>query len=201
MVTDGCMTGIAGVVCQGSDWRDAAVAAFYSAKLNNAQRNYPVHEIEMLAGVETMLRHKDLLQGVQFTWITDHKGLIHLLNQKTISGRQARWLEKISPFVFTVKYVAATDNVLADALSRLYSNDSPGTERARSEFTAFDLMDDEPEKITDEMVLLAGIEAVVATHKSSRRKNDIGAETGRPETSKEFAQQMKGKFILRGPRE
>ena len=51
MVTDGCATGIAGVVSQGPDWKTAAVAAFYSAKLNNAQRNYPVHEIEMLAGV------------------------------------------------------------------------------------------------------------------------------------------------------
>ena len=48
---------------------------FYSDKLNSAQQNYPVHEIEMLAGVETMLRHHDILQGVKFKWITDHKGL------------------------------------------------------------------------------------------------------------------------------
>jgi hypothetical protein len=100
MVTDGCLTGIAGVISQGINWKSAHVVAFYSAKLNNAQRNYPVHEIEMLAGVETMLRHKDILQGVHFKWITDHKGLIYLLNQKSVSGRQARWLEKISSFIF-----------------------------------------------------------------------------------------------------
>jgi len=57
MVTDGCSTGIAGLVSQGEDWRTAKIAAFYSAKLNPAQQNYPVHEIEMLAGVETMLCH------------------------------------------------------------------------------------------------------------------------------------------------
>ena len=73
MVTDGCSTGIAGVVSQGNDWKNAYIAAFYSAKLNNAQRNYPTHEIEMLASVETMLRHKDILQGVHFNWVTDHK--------------------------------------------------------------------------------------------------------------------------------
>ena len=84
---DSCLTGIAGVVSQGADWKTAVVAAFYSAKLNSAQRNYPVHEIEMLAGVETMLRHKDVLQGVHFTWVTDHKGLIYILNQKSVSGR------------------------------------------------------------------------------------------------------------------
>jgi len=58
MVTDGCSTGVAGLVSQGSDWRDAKIAAFYSTKLNSAQQNYPVHEIEMLAGIETMLHNK-----------------------------------------------------------------------------------------------------------------------------------------------
>lgn len=201
MVTDGCLTGIAGVISQGADWKKATVAAFYSAKLNSAQRNYPVHEIEMLAGVETMLRHRDILQGVHFTWITDHKGLIHLLNQKNMSGRQARWLEKISLFVFKVEYAPGCDNVLADTLSRMYSNDSPGTVRARSEFTSFDMLEDDPVEITDEMTLLAGMEAIVATHKPPRSKKLLGAETGRPETSKEFAQQMKDRFVLRGPRE
>ena len=57
MVTNGCSTGVAGLISQGDDWRTARIAAFYSAKLNPAQQNYPVHEIEMLAGVETMLRH------------------------------------------------------------------------------------------------------------------------------------------------
>jgi hypothetical protein len=201
MVTDGSATGIAGVVSQGDDWKTARVAAFYSAKLNNAQRNYPVHEIEMLAGVETMLRHRDILQGVHFKWITDHKGLIYLLNQKNISGRQARWLEKISSFIFEVIYAAGSENVLADALSRIYSNDSKGTERSRSEFTAYDLMDEEPIELPNDMTLLAGMEAVVATHRDSNKRDVLGAETGRPETAQEFASRVKGKFVLRGPRE
>ena len=199
MVTDGCATGVAGVVSQGIDWKTAKVAAFYSAKLNNAQRNYPVHEIEMLAGIETMLRHKDVLQGVHFKWVTDHKGLIYLLNQKAVSGRQARWLEKISSFVFEVVYAAGSENVLADALSRMYSNDSVGTDRTRSEFTMYDVSDDEADVLQTDMILLAGMDAVVATHRASRSKNKPGAETGRPETSKEFAQRMKDKFVLRGP--
>jgi hypothetical protein len=55
MMTDACLGGIGGVIAQGADWRTAKVATCYSAKLNPAQRNYPVHEQEMLAGVETML--------------------------------------------------------------------------------------------------------------------------------------------------
>ena len=76
MITDGLATGISGVVSQGEDWKMAKVAAFYSAKLNSAQQNYPVHEIEMLAGIETMLCHMDILQGTKFKWLTDHKGLM-----------------------------------------------------------------------------------------------------------------------------
>jgi hypothetical protein len=82
MITDGCSTGISGLISQGEDWKNARVAAFYSAKLNPAQQNYPVHEIEMLTGVETMLQNTDVLQGTKFKWLTDHKGLIYLLNQR-----------------------------------------------------------------------------------------------------------------------
>ena len=74
-----------------------------------------------------MLRHRDILQGVHFKWITDHKGLVYLLNQKNMSGCQAWWLEKISSFVFKVVYIAGSENMLADALSQMYAHDLVGT--------------------------------------------------------------------------
>ena len=138
MVTDGCITGLAGVISQGTDWKTATVAAFFSVKLSPAQQNYPVHEIELLAGIETMLRYRDILQGVKFRWFTDHKGLIHLVHQKNLSGRQARWMEKIGEFDFDVIYVPGAENILSDALSRIYSNDAKGTVRASEEYTAHD---------------------------------------------------------------
>ena len=197
MVTDGCSTGISGLVSQGIDWKTAKIAAFYSAKLNSAQQNYPVHEIEMLAGVETMLRHVDILQ--------DHRGLIHLLNQKNLSGRQARWLEKISSFTFEVVYIPGSENVIADALSRLYSNDSAGTQRARSEFTSHGMADDDTldvEMVPENLPVLAGIEArVVMRHSPRGHKEAQGDVTARPETSRAFAARMRDCFVLRGPAE
>ncbi|PIL32366.1 hypothetical protein GSI_05612 [Ganoderma sinense ZZ0214-1] len=138
LVTDGSHGGIAGVVTQGEDFRRGNVAAFFSAKLSSAQMNYPVHEIEMLVGIESMRRHCDILLGCSFTWVTDHKGLIHLLKQKNLSGHQARWLECISEFDFTIEYVPGVENVLADALSCIYAHDRPGTVRAPSKYTQFD---------------------------------------------------------------
>ncbi|KAJ3518583.1 hypothetical protein NMY22_g13602 [Coprinellus aureogranulatus] len=293
VVTDACVTGIAGVVSQGKDWKTAKVAAFFSAKLNKAQQNYPVHELEMLAGLETMLRHRDILQGAKFTWYTDHKGLRHLLAQRDLSGRQARWLEKMSGFDFVVEYVPGSENILSDALSRLYANDAPGTVRARGEYTDFDIVSNdalteqavtmplyvgkegamavpppEDEHLIDAFAItrsrgteqVDGAEkaATAAPRRSSRlgnkvetaprvqgtaatkrvkakrtkrdaksastpakemaspgiegvpqdkpkraytRKEVLGAETGRPETGKEFAARMRNHFTLKGPRD
>ena len=211
MITDGCSTGILGLVSQGGDWKTAKVAAFYSAKLNPAQQNYLVHEIEMLAGVETMLRHIDILQGIKFRWLTDHKGLIYLLNQKNLSGRQARWLEKISSFVFEVVYIVGSENVVADALSHIYSNDSAGTVRARSEFSYHDVSDDDTTagdhlSAIEDLPVLAGIEAQVATRWGSRdtwpsQKAVMAASSSQPELmSQEFTAKMRGHFVLKGPR-
>ena len=171
MVTDGCAMGVSGLVSQGDDWKLARIAAFFSAKLNPAQQNYMVHEIEMLAGVETMLRHVDILQGAKFKWLTDHKGLIYLLNQKNLTGQQARWLEKISSFSFEVVYIAGSENVVADALSQMYANDSPGTVHARSEYTYHNVVDDDTSDLVDglsDLPVLAGIEGQVATQHSTR---------------------------------
>ena len=206
MITDGCATGVSGVISQGLEWQSANITAFYSAKLNPAQQNYPVHEIEMLAGIETMLRYADLLQGVEFRWLTDHKGLTHLLNQKNLSGRQARWMEKISAFSFKVIYIKGSQNVVADALSRMYSNDSPGTQHSLSEFTYHDVVDDDTSMVvTDEAdaPVLAGIEAQVVARRGSRvRKLTEKAAAAQHEgPSQTFASRMKDRSPFLGPQE
>ena len=90
IITDTSASGIGRIVSQGHNWKDSKIAVFYSAKLNSAQQNYPVHNVELLAGIETMLRHKNLLQGTHFFWYTNHKALEHILKQLALSSRQAR---------------------------------------------------------------------------------------------------------------
>ena len=138
MVMDACITGIGGIVSQGHDWCNAPVASFYSTKLDKAQVNYPVHDVELLAGVETMLRNRNLLQGHRFRWYTDHRSLTHLMTQPSLNARQICWLEKISDFDFEIIYIPGTSNILANTLSRIYSGDLPGTVRTDSEYTQFD---------------------------------------------------------------
>jgi len=76
-----------------------------------------------------MVKYRRLLLGTKFCWYTNHRGLIYLLKQKNLTGRQARWMEKISEFDFKVIYVPGEQNTLADTLSRIYSEDKDGTVR------------------------------------------------------------------------
>ncbi|KAF8752463.1 hypothetical protein RHS01_07674 [Rhizoctonia solani] len=105
-----------GLVSQGEEWQTAQVAAFWSAKFTTAQQNYSVTDREALAVVCSLDKFGPLLHGVEFTILSDHKALEYLQTQKDLNPRQG------------------SKNVLADALSRMYSEDKKGTERAESEF-------------------------------------------------------------------
>lgn len=134
----------------------------------------------------------------------DHKGLIHLLKQKNLLGRQACWCEKISEFDFDIVYVPGTENVVAHALSRMYSNDLGGTICALSEYTYIDVMNEdiEVDGVLDVTVpVLAGLDASLAVQRKPQApwKKPEPAETGRPKTSKEFAARMRDCFAFRGP--
>jgi hypothetical protein len=105
------------------------------------------------------MRYRDLLLGVHFTWCTDHKALTHFMNQRDLTGRQAQWLSKMSEFDFTVEYIPGKDNNIADALSRIYSADAPGTVRSDAEYTQFDKADVRLNAVGTSSAVLAGAEA------------------------------------------
>lgn len=138
LVTNTSLTGASGYVCQGDDLQAAKVVAFWSGKFNSAQQNYPVHEQELLAIVESLKRFCPLLYGAQFRICMDHRALEHLMRQKHLSLRQHRWMDMLNEFKFSIHYIPGDTNLLADALSRMYSNEPVGIERAESEFVGDD---------------------------------------------------------------
>ena len=67
--------------------------------------------------------------------MTNHKGLIHLYQQKNLLSRwQAQWLENISEFDITIEYVLGIENVLPNALPQLYPNDVARMVHASTEY-------------------------------------------------------------------
>ncbi|KYK53947.1 uncharacterized protein DCS_05896 [Drechmeria coniospora] len=80
--------------------------AYHSAKLTAAERNYTIHDKELLAVVRCLEAWQADLRGVSapFTVLTDHKNLEYFTRPREISERQARWAEKLSQFNFHLQY-------------------------------------------------------------------------------------------------
>ena len=97
---------------------------FFSRKMTPAETRYSTFDRELLA-VYLAIRHfRHLLEGRPFHVLTDHKPLTFALNTRSdrYSPRQARHLDYISQFTSNIRHVHGTDNVVADALSRIETN-------------------------------------------------------------------------------
>ena len=92
--------------------------AFRSRKLSSADKNYPVHEKEMLALVDTLEEWRHYLLGVAVLVYTDNSALSYLQKNPKPSPRQVRWLEKLQRYDLKISHIPWRSNVAADALSR-----------------------------------------------------------------------------------
>ena len=94
--------------------------AFMSRKMNPAERNYEIHDKELLAIVEAIKIWRHYLEGLRdpFTIFSDHQALQYFQTSKTLTRRQARWSEIINHHKYILKYRPGDKNGKPDALSR-----------------------------------------------------------------------------------
>ena len=96
--------------------QDNQPIAFYSRKLNDAQKRYTMTERELLAIVETLKEFRPILWGQRIRVFTDHK---NLTCKNFNTDRVLRWrllLEEYGPELYDHP---GENNIVADALSRL----------------------------------------------------------------------------------
>ena len=130
MHTDASMRAIGAVLQQHHEGAGLKPLGYMSTTLSAAQKNYPVHDLEMLAIVESLAQWRHLLSGRRVQVKTDHHSLQHFFTQRSLNKRQVRWMEELAEYDVTIEYVKGKSNGAADALSRKeQSQESQGKEK------------------------------------------------------------------------
>src|SRR3954463_9524189 len=69
--------------------QDGKPVTFESRQMSPAEKNYAVHEKELLAIVHALKVWRHYLEGQEFNVITDHQSLRYLQTQDKLNRRQA----------------------------------------------------------------------------------------------------------------
>lgn len=95
--------------------------AFFSRKLSPTEQNYSAYDRELLAAYAAIKHFRHMLEARHFSLYTDHKPLTYAFSQRLdrCSPRQARQLDFISQFTTAIFHIKGSENILADALSRI----------------------------------------------------------------------------------
>ncbi|KAJ1583848.1 hypothetical protein NDA15_007322 [Ustilago hordei] len=128
--TDASEFAIAGVLKQEHEGRWHPVA-FYSRKMSSAEKNYEIHDKELLAVVACLTQWRHMLAGLpnQLVILTDHEALKYFKSQRRITGRQARWAILLADFDFILQYRPGDKGGEPDALTRRTDMQPAGEEQ------------------------------------------------------------------------
>ena len=108
--------------CVLSQFKDKRLypVAFHSRILNPAERNYEIHDKELLAILEAFKESNHYLVGADkpVTVYTDHQNLQNFLTTKVWNQRQIRWAQRLADYHIKIVYRPGKRGGKPDALSR-----------------------------------------------------------------------------------
>lgn len=121
--TDASNDAMGAVLSQGEITLDHAVG-YWSAKFNDAQKNYSTIEKEFLAIVRAIEFFRVFLLHRKFRLITDHNPLVYIRASVPQNSRLMRWRLSLEEYDFYIQHQPGKANETADYLSRLYESEN-----------------------------------------------------------------------------
>ena len=122
LLTDASRTGIGYILTQEDQDKAQRMITCGSRFLNDAEKNYAVVELELLAIQWAVQKCRLYLAGSNFKVITDHQPLIGIMNGKNLdainNARIQRMMSKLLGYSFKVEWIPGKNQCIADALSR-----------------------------------------------------------------------------------
>jgi hypothetical protein len=99
--------------------------AFMSKSMTPAERNYDVHDKELLAVVRALEEWRQFLMGAKHTTevLTDHQNLLYFRQAQNLNRRQARWAMFLENFNILLRHRPGNQSSKPDALSRRADHD------------------------------------------------------------------------------
>jgi hypothetical protein len=99
--------------------------AYFSYTFSPAEANYNIYEKEFLAVIKAIEHWRAHLIWTKQPFIieTDHKNLTYWKEPKKLTGRTARWHEKMQDYNFKIIHIPGKWNGPADALSRMHQEE------------------------------------------------------------------------------
>ncbi|OWZ24007.1 reverse transcriptase [Phytophthora megakarya] len=112
VVCDASDFAIGCALMQFDDERRKRVASYQSRQLKPAERNYLVHDKELLVMRYAFIKFRVYLLGEQtFAVYTDHASLRTAAKNPHLSQRMARWLSLFAEYNFVVHYKPGKTNM------------------------------------------------------------------------------------------
>ena len=105
LYTDASDTRVGAMLCQEDDEKRLRLVVCMSRKLNKHEVNYPVHEKELLALVESTTKWRHYLHGLPVIVYTDSSALKYLQTMAKPSPRQIRWLHRLQEFDLSIHHI------------------------------------------------------------------------------------------------
>ena len=107
-----------GAVLQQEQPDGLRVIAYASCAMSRAEVSYCTTRKELLAIIYGLKKFRQYLLAREFVIRTDHAALTYLLKTPEPVGQQARWLDLLGEYNFTIQHRSGDQNRNADALSR-----------------------------------------------------------------------------------